>query len=695
MGYNIFFNGVDSYLTVNSSSGSFGTSDFTIEAYLKITEVSGTKCVFNNYNVYNTNSLGLFAPNSSATNKYSVVLGSSGFPNISSTSRPNTKTFDHVALCRSANTFTLFVNGALEGTTTFTGNLTHSFGEIRIGNDASNGSNFYDGWIKGFRVIKNEALYKQTITVPSTQLPNTAGTDTYYSNTYILLHGNGTNGSNNILNNGNGNVSITVSGNTSMNTAQVKFGNASIYFDGSSDYITLIDQTSSSNVELITNGDFSNGSNSWTLSGAATVSGNVLSVSGGANFAYQTNVIQANKLYEISFDMTYSSGSSIRINNVTSGGSGDGVIWWPVTNGKVSGRFTAGGTAISIEARNAVFTGTIDNVSVKLVENDIRNLNDSSKDVTFEAWIYPVVLSSWQYDATVPIFFGYMSSSPTDTNNNWSFGPMSDGTVRFYYYNGAQNTISSPDKILANQWSHIAFSKTSKGITLWVNGKGYGPVAISGTITSSSSNFIVGKYYNAGGINGYVDDLRYTYGDARYVYSGFTPPSVLTLTPNTTLLTCNTLALNANNQCRDQSNLNYTVTTFGDVGLGGDGIDLVADFDTASSNLLGTYSFSNAETSNISIVSPSSLNSILLDYEGDGTIFGTVKKRIAYLNIKLANTKVYLYTQDQKTLLKETTSNTTGHYSFTNLNKNKKFFVTCFDPQLQKNAVIADNITPE
>ena len=67
--------------------------------------------------------------------------------------------------------------------------------------------------------------------------------DPYFSNVSLLLHGNGTNGSTTIIDSSPSPKTVTAVGNAQISTAQSKFGGASITFDGSGDYLTLLNST--------------------------------------------------------------------------------------------------------------------------------------------------------------------------------------------------------------------------------------------------------------------------------------------------------------------------------------------------------------------------------------------------------------------------------------------------------------------
>jgi hypothetical protein len=59
----------------------------------------------------------------------------------------------------------------------------------------------------------------------------------------LLLHGNGTNGSTVITDSSGSPKTVTAVGNAQISTAQSKFGGASIAFDGSGDYLTVLNSS--------------------------------------------------------------------------------------------------------------------------------------------------------------------------------------------------------------------------------------------------------------------------------------------------------------------------------------------------------------------------------------------------------------------------------------------------------------------
>jgi hypothetical protein len=198
------------------------------------------------------------------------------------------------------------------------------------------------------------------------------------------------------------------------------------------------------------------------------------------------------------------------------------------------------------------FDGSSDYFSVPYTS---ANFDWWSTDFTIEAWVYPTGLSTWQDERGYSTMVGNVD--PGGETNYWSFGPIGNGTVRLYYYNGSQNTVTSTATISENAWSHIALTKTSAGITIYVNGVASTTTAVSGTPQSSTSfGLVVGQSFGRC-LTGNISNLRIVRGTA--VYTGnFTPPtSALTAVTNTKLLTCQS------NRFRDISPNNLTLTVTG------------------------------------------------------------------------------------------------------------------------------------
>jgi len=76
------------------------------------------------------------------------------------------------------------------------------------------------------------------------QFAAAAPTDPDFANVSLLLHGDGTNGSTTIIDSSPTPKTVTAVGNAQISTTQSKFGGASMYLDGSGDYLSIPDDTS-------------------------------------------------------------------------------------------------------------------------------------------------------------------------------------------------------------------------------------------------------------------------------------------------------------------------------------------------------------------------------------------------------------------------------------------------------------------
>lgn len=115
--------------------------------------------------------------------------------------------------------------------------------------------------------------------------------------------------------------------------------------------------------ELITNGDFSAGGTGWITGGGWTISGGQAVGATATDQVAQIPVFTVGQTYRVTFDYTMSSGSGLRID--------DGVTNHPTgalaASGSVVLEFVADGVDFRLEADNAAFTGTVDNISAKRV----------------------------------------------------------------------------------------------------------------------------------------------------------------------------------------------------------------------------------------------------------------------------------------------------------------------------------------
>lgn len=156
------------------------------------------------------------------------------------------------------------------------------------------------------------------------------------------------------------------------------------------------------------------------------------------------------------------------------------------------------------------FDGSGDRLLITDLSNEMRNW--WSSDVTMEYWIYGNAWSSGSNGHSTVL----AHADPASSGEYWSFGPISSGAVRFYWWSGSQNNITG-GTIATGQWHHIAFSKSGSALRIFINGA----LSTSGTLSNTpqflgTTPLMIGTGAGGTSFNGYIDDFRYTKGVARY-----------------------------------------------------------------------------------------------------------------------------------------------------------------------------------
>ena len=223
--YSNYFDGA-SYLTVPAGTAfAPGTGDFTVEGWIN---PSG---LMSGYGM-------IYGQSYSGANYFTIFAtdGSIKFININATysSGANLWTvgsWNHFAVVRSSGSTRVYLNG-LGGTAAADA---YNYNEVTvlptIGRYSHTGSNFYYGYISNLRYVKGTAVYTANFTPPTTPL-------TAIANTSLL-----TCQSNRFIDNSTNNFTVTVAGNTTVNSFQPFTPNSSYstygsgYFDGTGDYI--------------------------------------------------------------------------------------------------------------------------------------------------------------------------------------------------------------------------------------------------------------------------------------------------------------------------------------------------------------------------------------------------------------------------------------------------------------------------
>jgi hypothetical protein len=179
----LLLDGNGDYATVISNTDfGFGTSDFTLESFIRLNSIGSTQTIFDSRSASASDSA--VTVGVAATNVVSVSYGSTSI--ITGITTLTTNTWYHVAVSRSSGSTKLFVDGIQEGSTYSDSNDYGTSKPIVIGSDYS-GSNSFAGYIDEVR-ISNNARYTGTF-VPTTTAFVSDGNDR------LLLHFDGVTGS--------------------------------------------------------------------------------------------------------------------------------------------------------------------------------------------------------------------------------------------------------------------------------------------------------------------------------------------------------------------------------------------------------------------------------------------------------------------------------------------------------------------
>lgn len=170
-GSSVYFDGNGDWLDSQSTSEiAIGGGDFTIEAWIYPTGISGTDSVifdFRNGNPSNNGPLMVIGAGTGNPLVY-VAAGSTRITGSGIT----LNTWSHVAVSRSGTSTRMFLNGTQTGSTYTDTNNYASPVRVRIGADDDGSANaYFIGYIDEFRVTKGVARYTANFTPPTQAFP--------------------------------------------------------------------------------------------------------------------------------------------------------------------------------------------------------------------------------------------------------------------------------------------------------------------------------------------------------------------------------------------------------------------------------------------------------------------------------------------------------------------------------------------
>ena len=172
-------------------------------------------------------------------------------------------------------------------------------------------------------------------------------------------------------------------------------------------------------------------------------------------------------------------------------------------------------------------------------------------DFTVECWFY----KTSAVDATM-----LCNATGNSDNSYWSFSSLANGTVGIGIRDSAAATVSVTGSIVipTNTWAHVAVTRQSGLVRVFVNGVLDNSGTISKSVTARTTN--IGTFQYTGYeiyFPGYMSNVRIVTGTAVYTAT-FTPPTApLTAISGTSLLTCQS------NRFADSSTNNFALTVTG------------------------------------------------------------------------------------------------------------------------------------
>ena len=160
-----YFDGSGDTLTIpNNTDFNFGGDDSTIEMWIYPTRISGTQ-----ENIMTRGTSGYSGFIMSVTNFLDTVNGSSWGVNITYDNPLIANAWQHIAVCRSGNTWTVYINGIANGSATASGSVQASAQTLTIGQRT--GQTDFQGYMSDIHIYKGAAKYTSNF-VPAATSPD-------------------------------------------------------------------------------------------------------------------------------------------------------------------------------------------------------------------------------------------------------------------------------------------------------------------------------------------------------------------------------------------------------------------------------------------------------------------------------------------------------------------------------------------
>ena len=129
--------------------------------------------------------------------------------------------------------------------------------------------------------------------------------------------------------------------------------------------------------------------------------------------------------------------------------------------------------------------------SLNIVDaNDKADLNFAGNEFTFEAWVYPY--DNVQWNCVYSQSWGLQIYTRTsDSNGAFVLAYVGSNDTGSYAISGASSAYKS---ITADQWNHIAFSRSGNSWTIFTNGTAASSSTSSQSLISSNADYTIGTF---------------------------------------------------------------------------------------------------------------------------------------------------------------------------------------------------------
>jgi hypothetical protein len=239
-----YFDGTSDYLAVPDNTAlDFESSDFTVECWLYPTTTPNGTLFAKRVNTATYGGISIYFSNSLAPGVVATTSGSNWEVNFSSSVSCVLNSWNHIAFTRNGNTWRLFVNGSLGGSTTVSGTVPNNSSALSIGAGAEDGSFILSSsYISDVRIVKGTAVYTSAFTPPTA--PLTAITNT----SLLTLQNNQTINNGMFVDNSSSNFLITRNGNPAQGSFNPYGGGWSNYTGGAALGATRVDVAGTSGI---------------------------------------------------------------------------------------------------------------------------------------------------------------------------------------------------------------------------------------------------------------------------------------------------------------------------------------------------------------------------------------------------------------------------------------------------------------